>query len=325
MRILVTGATGFIGTNLVKELSKRNKVRCLVRKTSNASLLKSKNIELFYGNLLDKASLRDVTKNVDVVYHLAGGGNVSASTKRGFRKLFDLNVATTKNLLDECKRNKPKRFILFSSISAIGVITNKIVDEKTKCIPKTPHEVCKYKSEKLSIKYSKKYRIPLTILRPSIVYGPHAKNSEILMIARLVKTHLFPIPGSGENLMPFVYVKNLVNAVIFLANKKPGTYIVSDTGIKFNYLVKKIAEELDKKILIIHIPATLTKIPVCIIEKICRLLNLNSLFTVHRINSMSSNRIYSIKKLKALGYKQLYEFDNAIKETLGWYRKNGYL
>ncbi|MEW6063433.1 MAG: NAD(P)-dependent oxidoreductase [Nanoarchaeota archaeon] len=325
MKMLVTGATGFIGTNLVKELSKNNKVRCLVREGSDTSLLKSKNIELFYGNLLDKNSIKGVTKGIGLVYHLAGGGNVSASTKKEFKKLFDLNVTTTKNLLDECIKNKPKKFILFSSVSAIGVIVNKAIDEKTKCIPKTPHEICKYKSEKLALEYSKKYKIPLTILRPSIVYGPYGKNSEILMIAKLVKKHFFPIPGNGENIMPFVYIKNLVNAAVFLANKRPGTYILSDTGVKFNYLVKKIAEELNKKAIIIHIPVILIKIPIFVIEKVCKLLGLNPLFTLHRINSMSSNRIYNTKKIKILGYKQKYKFDDAIKETIGWYKQNGYL
>ena len=73
MKTLVTGASGFIGKHLVRTLVEQGRdVRCLVRKTSDTGYLEELGVELFYGDLLDKDSLKDIAKDVSIVYHLAG-------------------------------------------------------------------------------------------------------------------------------------------------------------------------------------------------------------------------------------------------------------
>ncbi len=72
MKTLVTGASGFIGKHLVRTLVEQGRdVRCLVRETSNTQYLDDLGVELFYGDLIDKYSLKDIAKNVNIVYHLA--------------------------------------------------------------------------------------------------------------------------------------------------------------------------------------------------------------------------------------------------------------
>ena len=123
MKILITGATGFIGKNLVPELvSKSHKVRCLVRKTSrkeDINYLKKLKVELFNGDLINKKSLKGICRGIDIVYHLTGVlGSFNASEKL----MFDINVRGTENILNESKEGKVKKFIFCSSAGVLGPI-----------------------------------------------------------------------------------------------------------------------------------------------------------------------------------------------------------
>ena len=121
MKVLVTGGTGFIGTHLVDELVKRGEeVRSLVRETSDVRHLKKSGVELVYGDITDMDSLKKAVKGIDVVYHLVSGGSVSTISKEGYLKLRNLNVTGTKNLLKACSSSNIRKFLLFSSVSALS-------------------------------------------------------------------------------------------------------------------------------------------------------------------------------------------------------------
>ena len=190
MKVLVTGATGFIGSHLVDALvGRRHEVRCLVRKTSNVQHLEKLSVELVYGDINDSSSLGEAVKGVDTVYHLVGGGAVSTISKSGYLKLYELNVTSAKRLLEACSSSSVNKFILFSSASAIGLHKNVLVNEDTPCRPETPHELAKYESEQVALKYCCQHKIRLTIIRPTQIYGPRDTESEILRMCRLIKHH----------------------------------------------------------------------------------------------------------------------------------------
>ena len=139
MTILVTGATGFIGSHLVDELlKKKEKVRILIRKLNKDEKLKQHGLEICSGSLENIDSLTEATKDVKTVYHLAamlGGPDVT------YRQLYNTNVIGTENLIKACEKNKIKRFVLISSVAAMGP-TKPMADEKTKCNPLSsePHK-----------------------------------------------------------------------------------------------------------------------------------------------------------------------------------------
>ena len=132
MKILITGGSGFIGKHLAKELCKKHKVRCFVRKTikrKNLNYLTNLKIELFYGDILDQYSLEDAMKNIDAIFHLAGGGNVTATFKRGYEKIRELNAIATENILKTAVRFKVKKFVHFSSADVVRhEIVQKIIN-----------------------------------------------------------------------------------------------------------------------------------------------------------------------------------------------------
>ncbi|MBU1246213.1 MAG: SDR family NAD(P)-dependent oxidoreductase [Nanoarchaeota archaeon] len=324
MHALVTGATGFIGFPLTNELVKKgHKVRCLVRNASNLKELKKLDVELVFGDIEKKETLKSAVKNIDTVYHLAGGGNVTATFKKGYQKLKKLNVDAVENLLEECIKAKVKNFILFSSISAMGIIIEKKLDEETKPEPLTPHEICKYESELLIEKY--KNKINFTILRPGIVYGPRGINSEILLLCKLIKKGILPIPGNGDNLMPFIYVNDLVKATLLISENKSTRYetyiIVSENEPTFNQIAKTIKKYLNPKAKLLHVPRKMVIFSSSFMEKIGNLFDFEPMFNQRRAISMTSNRIYDTSKLKRLIKSQQTELNEGLKESIEWYKE----
>jgi dihydroflavonol-4-reductase len=328
MKILVTGATGFIGKHLVKKLSVKNNIRCFIRKESSPqdiSFLKNCGAEIFQGSLSDKNSLSRAMVGMDAVFHLAGGGYVATTFKKGYSELKKLNVDYTKNVLEAAAKKKVKKFVLFSSISAMGIIVNQNLNEETSCKPQTPHEVCKFESENLACQYKNKMLI--TIIRPGIVYGPFGINSEVLQLSRMLKRHLFIIPGNGKNLMPWVHVDDVVNASVlaFEKNRKScGVFIiVSDPQPTFNQFINSIRKELGVSVLIIHIPAFIFRLAGLILEKAGDLLGFAPPVNSIRARSMTSDRIYNVQKIKHIGHRQKSNLNENMKKTIKWYRENG--
>ncbi len=327
--ILVTGGTGFIGSHLVESLTgKGYNVRCLVRKTSDVSFLKALDVELIYGDIMDVDSLKSAVRDVEIVYHLVGGGNVSSVSRKDYIILRNLNVLGTKNILKACIHHADiQKFILFSSISAIGIIKNVIVNEETRCQPRTPHELAKYESEQVALMFCKKYGIPLLIIRPAQVYGPRDVKSEILKMCKLIKRHMFPVIGSGENVVPLVYVENLVHAAILACERDASSvYIVTDEWRTMNEIVEAFAKELNVRVWGAHVPPFAAKICVGMIEYTCRMLGITPPFNLKRLESITSNRLYDISKAKReLGYAPEVSFEEGIRRTVRWYKQHGYL
>jgi len=144
MKILVTGASGFIGKYLVKELVKKNDVDCLVRKTSDiGDLKKLKNIKFYHGDVTDLESLKKIKKNYDVIYHLVGIGGLTATSEEKYKRYMDVNAEGTRNLLESFKDKNVKKIIIFSSTAAVGVF-NGIKNEESECVPESHYRFWRY-------------------------------------------------------------------------------------------------------------------------------------------------------------------------------------
>lgn len=331
-KILITGATGFIGKHLVKKLSnhKKNKIKCLVRKDSkekDIDFLKNCGAEIVFGDLFDLESLSKATKGIHTIFHLAGGGYVATTFNKGYEELKKLNIETTKNIFEAAVKSKVKKIVHFSSISAMGIIVEKELDENSECLPKTPHEVCKLETEKIAESF--KDKILVTIIRPGIVYGPFGVNSEILQLAKMMKKHFFVIPGNGKNIMPWVYVDDVINSTILAYEKNKEScnrfIIVSSPEPTFNQLINSIRKNVNSPVFIIHIPKFLFLFAGFILEKLGVFFSFAPPINSIRAKSMTSNRIYSINKLKEIGYVSEIPFEDSMKQTIEWYKSNGFI
>jgi nucleoside-diphosphate-sugar epimerase len=324
---LIVGATGFIGKHLVKSLSKKYKTICLVRSKSNPEdikFLKQANARIIYGDLDNPESITGIANNTDVIFYLAGGGEVGSLSENDFKKLQEYNLKTLKNFIESA--GKIKKLVFFSSISAIGIHPGSIINEKTNCTPVIPHEKCKLEAEEVIKKSAKQKGFNYIIIRPSIVYGEYSFGDSYKMI-KMINNGRFFMPGSGNNITPWIYVDNLVDATIIASEKsKNEIFIINgEERISFKEIVNFVSKQINKKVLFVSVPLFLVKPGVFLLEKLYLLFNKSPPINMYRLKSMTTDRIYSISKINSLGYKEKTNFRDSMAKTIGWYKKNGYL
>ena len=303
---LVTGASGFIGSHLVKELKKKKyRVRCLVRNTSKTELLKRHDVEIWYGDLTDKKSLKGIGKEVDIVFHLAAIGDINAISKKYYDLYEYVNVKGTENLLKECMKYDIKKFVHFSSIAAMGFLKKEgRITETDIYEAKTAYEKSKRDSELVVLNFWKKYKIPVVILRPTMVYG-EGETKEFSKIKKSVKLRVVPIIGDGKTPIHMVHVKDVVNSAIIVAKRgKPGeTYLISGEHYSWDELVDLIAQKMGIKVYKIHIPIIMVRPFVVLIENISKIFNFIPLFNSKRLDNLKNYKVFDISKAKKqLGY-----------------------
>ena len=175
MKIFITGGTGFMGGFLIKELIQNgHQVKAMIRKTSSLKYLQGLQMELVYGDVTNQKSLQEATKEIDVVIHLAS----LISKVSVLDSLYhEINVKGTKNVFQAAYENNKKglkQFIYCSSEAVYGDIKDEqeLISEKTPCIKQTTiYGKTKYLGELAARKLANKFKIPLTIVRPSRIYG----------------------------------------------------------------------------------------------------------------------------------------------------------
>jgi nucleoside-diphosphate-sugar epimerase len=207
--VLVTGASGFIGWHVVRELLRVGRsVRALVRPASDARPLRELGVEIFVGDVTQPDSLLEPVRGIDAVIHLAGV--VQAASEEAHRRV---HVDGTMNLLDALSANARdlRRLIYVSSLAATGASHGReSLDESS-----TPHPVGPYGRTKLEAEAAvleHKDRWPVTIFRPPLVYGPRDRG--LLPYFQAVRAGLVVLPGGGEQLLSLIHGVDLASAIV---------------------------------------------------------------------------------------------------------------
>ncbi len=217
-----------------KLLKSGYKVRCLTRSASAGERLSGLPVELCVGDLSDTASLAKAVRGVDCVFHLAG---LTKTNKE--HEFYDVNARGTGNLAQAVARENPglKKFIYLSSLSAAGPMLDRM-PPLTEDIP--PHPVSHYGKSKLmgeKAVLELAVQVPVTILRPTAVYGPG--DRDFYLFFKMIKSGLFFY--WGECRYSLIYVEDLVSAIMAAAglpggkgSQQAGIYFLSDGNIYTN-------------------------------------------------------------------------------------------
>ena len=235
MRYLVTGANGFIGQILCTHLQKNGtSVRALLRKQSTGSWNES-----VIGDLASGSLPHECLSGVHTVFHLAGKAHALAENAKEASSYQQINVEGTRLLLEAARRAHVRRFIFFSSVKSVGEGGEAILDEECSLPPETPYGRTKLDAENLVLNAT---GIPhITILRPSMVYGPGNPGNLGRMISGVKKGFFPPFPKIN-NQRSMVHVEDVVQAA-WLAAENPQAhkqiYIVTDGQV---YSTRQIYE-----------------------------------------------------------------------------------
>ncbi|MBU1120688.1 NAD-dependent epimerase/dehydratase family protein [Candidatus Micrarchaeota archaeon] len=290
MKIMVTGSRGFIGKELVKELTKKN------------YFVKEFDLELGQ-DLLNEEEVRKAVNGIDVVIHLAALVDETA----GKENLFRVNVKGTENLLEESAKAGVRRFIFLSTVGVMGDIKEK-VNEEAAFNPKTDYEKSKAEAERKVNEFQE--MIPVTILRSALVIGPNKYWKEII---NLVEKG-FPLIGNGKNKFQLVYYKDLVGAILFLLKRSQTeneTFIVAEEeGKSLGEVYELIQKELGIKKEIKSISPLKAKIMSKLVKGKTPLLNSAYIDRLVRI------RDYNTNKFNSLGWNAFVPTTAAIRETI---------
>lgn len=223
MKIFITGATGYIGQELIKKLVFQGaSIVALCRPGSDRSGIIHPRVHIAEGDLFTHAEIVKGMKGCDQVYHLAAYARVWSRDKSIYHKV---NVEGTKNILDHALSAGVRKMVFTSTAGVLGpaVDANSPVDERTTRLQPffNEYEETKWQAEQLCLEFSQK-GLPVVIVNPSRVYGPGAET-ESNAISKLITLFLRGkwrfIPGDGKSVGSYVYVDDVVNGHIAAMTK----------------------------------------------------------------------------------------------------------
>ncbi len=326
MNILISGATGFIGSHLLRKLlHEGHTCRCLVRHTDSLdSIFHRNNIEIFEGDVIDLQSLNDIGKDIDVAYHLAGSGHVTSVLEKDYEQAFDINVRGTKNFAEACAHNGVKRLIHFSSTAAMGLIRLSTIDETTLCRPRSPYQRSKHESELVALEAGVRFGMEVIVFRPCMVYGPGGKG-EFLKFCRLINRGIFPRIGLGKNLTPIVHVKDVIQAAVKALYKGRGgeVYLIaSEKSPPLEEIHRFICDGLNIRRHYFYVPVWVAYVIAFFLERMSPLTGKEPVVSRTNVVSTVTGRVFDISKArKELSYQPQTDIKKGIGETVIWFKK----
>ncbi|MDT8412028.1 MAG: NAD(P)-dependent oxidoreductase [Vicingaceae bacterium] len=307
MNILITGATGFIGRNLLELISTQTNyipknITLISRNLDKFDEHIKNNYKIIKADLNDLESLLAAFKNIDVVIN-------TAAEVRNQHQLAITNIEGTKNIVNAAITNNVKKIIHLSSVGVVGMqysLNPVLVDENAECNPKNEYERTKLLSENILKEASTSKSFDLIILRPTNVFGEHHPLNALQTILKHISKNK-PMLTTKTATYNYVYVKDVAATLVKMIDFHPSqveTYNIG-TSMLIKDFINLINRELKAKSKVIFIPK--------FIISLINLLGLKKLYPI-------SNEVnYSDKKLKAI-FEYEFGLEKGIYNTIAYYK-----
>jgi nucleoside-diphosphate-sugar epimerase len=330
MRALITGATGFVGSHLAEALLRRGAdVTALVRSPGKAQLLDQLGVRQVPGDLHDAAALLEAARGQDVIYHVAGliAARDDAEFQRG-------NEAGTANLVRAAEavagRTGGARFVLVSSLAAAGPASRgRPLRGDEAASPVTAYGRSKLAAEAV-VRAS---RLPWTILRPPVVYGP--RDRELLKVFRLTRAGIVPIFGDGSQELSAVYGPDLAEALIEAAASDAAvgrTYYACHTEVVTSRaFVEAVGQALEPSsghaVRVVPLPRWLALGALTVTGAAARLAGQATILTPDKANEFFQPAWTADPNplIMETGWQPTHSLTEGLLKTVQWYRESGWL
>jgi 2-alkyl-3-oxoalkanoate reductase len=319
-KFLVTGGTGFVGSHIVRMLNRNGIVpKVLTRFNSDISSLDGLEYIQVSGDITYLHTLHSAFQDMEVVIHLAAKVSDYGSPE-DFKQV---NFQGTKNVMEASLAAQVKRVIHFSTVDVFGVEKNgSFNDESLYSQSRFDYPDTKIEAEAIALFYHHTYALPVSVIRPTWIYGPGDKT----FVPKLVDALRHRIPvyfGSQDNRLGIVYVENLANAVWHIISNKETvgkSYIVNDENIAWGRFVNQITQDLSLKPPLFTLPVNMAQFIARWMERIWKILKIKSRppLTPYVVSFMGSNMEYKDTAIKKLGYSPLVSTEDGVAHTVDW-------
>ena len=334
MRVLVTGASGFVGKEIVAELRQNNLevIEIGGRKSLQVGSDLTTKSNYFSIDIADESSFSELERltNIDAIIHSAGLAHQFGDTRK---EEFDaVNVIGTRNVADLAAKLKVKHFILIGSTAVYGIKKpqnstgrknhRNVIDEESLCCPQTIYAESKLEAEQKCREICEMSGIPLTIFRLAPVLG-EGNVGNMFRLIQTIDNGRFIWIGKGSNLKALIYRRDVARACYDLLKKKKGgteIFNLAAEPILMQNLVRLIAEHLGKRISNFSIPAKPLEILFDFNASTLRLKKIEKISQI--VDKWLCDDIYSAKKIKAVYKFQISTpIEEALKIQVDWYKK----
>ena len=319
----MTGATGFVGSHLVEALVARgDRVRALVRSTSDVSRLRRLGVDVLVAELTDVAGVASALADHGVVYHLA-----AATRARDEAEYRRSNVDATAAVLRAAGSTPvPPRVVVLGSLAAVGpTVDGTPVSEDAPPRPLTAYGRTKLEAERVALGTA---RVPVVVLRAPAVYGP--RDRDLFTFFRLSRLGVLPVPAGPDRPVQLIHVRDLAAALIAAAdsNVSGRVYHVAEPRIRpWSEVAALIARAVGRVPVGVPIPRSLLRFAALMSETGARATGRATIFNREKVRELlAPGWICTTDRAeRELGFVASTPLEEGIRETAEWYRHEGWL
>ena len=324
--VLVTGATGFLGSRLARRLlADGARVRVLARSPEKARPLCDRGAQVLTGDITDPEAVRAAVDGVEVIYHLAGRLLVPGVPPQEYLRT---HVEGTKLLLACCGNgSRPRRFVHCSTTGVLGVTGDHPADEMTPIRPTNVYEATKAEAEQ-AVRDMWRSGFPAVIARPGLVYGPGDRH--LLPFFRAVVHRRFRPIGRGDVWLHPIYIDDITDALMRCAEHDSAVgecfHLAGRAPVSLVDLAGVIARAGGTRLPPGRIPLLAARAMALAGDRLPADLRRSAPLTSSRLDFLTHSRMYDVRKAqRLLGFAAATDLRSGTATTMAWYRQRGLL
>lgn len=326
MKTLITGASGFIGSHLAERLRQSgHQVTCISKDSLNSDVLDAAGCRIVRGDLNDGVAWDSALDGIEMVYHVAG-----VTRCRHPRDYYEGNHLATRNFLRACSTyaRNIQRFLYVSSLSAVGPsVDGRPVSESTPYHPVSHYGKSKMRAELEVLNVREK--LPITIVRPSAVYGP--RERDMFDYIKLIERGIELLIGFGEKFLSLIYCDDLVDGIIRAAESRATcgkTYFLSsESYYSETELGETIAKVVASHPIKVHLPHAAVFAVGAASAAIAKVTRSQSFFNLEKAReSVQHSWTCSVENaIRDFGFHPHVGLEEGMRRSYAWYRMKGWL